>query len=329
MLEATEPAGQGQTVGRRAGSRTLSIFSYALSADVLCAHAAGRLRSPELEQAIGWAPPSSLRAAAGKMVALGLLSRVEPGRASPAATTELTAAGGELLPVVDVLERWLLEAPGGPVGLDDSAARGTVRALTDGWDSTMIRAIAERPLGLAELQLAVQDLSYAAVKRRLAKLRSTGLAVRAGAGGASTYEATDWLRRAVAPLATAGRWESTHDSEAEPVTPFEVEAAFLLALPLVELPHKAAGRCTLAVVLDEAPSDDVDVAGFVVTVECGRVVSCEPADDAAPTTWVLGRTEAWFRAVLEGDLAELRVNGLQTGLAEALAGGINRALFRT
>ncbi|HEX5763240.1 MAG TPA: winged helix-turn-helix transcriptional regulator [Solirubrobacterales bacterium] len=306
----------------RAGSRALAIFAYALHARVLRAHAHGPLRAGELEEQISWAPQSSLRSAVSNLSELGVLQR----NGDHGAPTELTEAGRELLPVADTLEQWLQHAPGGPISLDDDAARGVIRVLTAGWDSTMVRALAERPLTLNEISAGIRDLSYPALKRRLAKLRSTRLVEPIRTDHTAAYAASDWLRFAVVPLAIAGRWERKHDVDAEPISDLEVEAAFLLALPFVEV-GEASGSCTLAALTGEQRRVDSELAGVAVQIESGKVVSATAESQTKPSTWALGSTDAWLAAVLEDRTETLRIHGEQPELPLEIVNALHRRLF--
>jgi DNA-binding HxlR family transcriptional regulator len=313
----------------RAGSRALSFFAHPLNARILRAHVDNPLRPGELDETIGWAAQSSLRVAVGRMCELGALARVELDDPALTVLTELTDAGRELLPVASALERWLRQAPDGPVELDDPAAHGVVKVLTAGWDSAMLRALAERPVTLTELNDEIAHLAYPALKRRLAKLRSTRLVSSTENGMTITHEATAWLRHAVVPLTVAGRWELLHDPEAKPISRVEVEAAFLLTLPLVEVSSKRlSGTCTLAVLISE--DDEPTVAGVAVEVERGAIVSYGPnGTSAAPTTWALGTPAAWFEALITGRDEGLRTSGAQPYLAKGVIDGLREALFRS
>lgn len=314
----------------RAGSRALSIFTSTLNARVLHAHADRPLRIGELEQQLGWAPQSSLRAAIGKLCDLGALTRHEPGEGSSGAATELTAAGCELLPVAEALEHWLRLSPDGPVPLEDDAAHGIVRTLTAAWDSTVVRALAERPLTLTELSAGISDLNYPALKRRLAKLRSTHLVTPVLTESGSAYAATDWLRRAVVPLAVAGRWELEHDVDAEPISRIEVEAAFLLALPLVELSGRSTGACALAVLTsDDGASSKQQVAGVAVEVKQGTIVTCRMDTATTQPTWALGTADAWLEAVVDGNPNTLRISGAKPRLARSIVKALHAGLLRS
>lgn len=314
----------------RAGSRALSFFAHSLNARILRAHVDGPLRPGELAQAIGWASPSSLRTAVGKMCDSGTLGRVDLNDAAMSVVTELTTAGREMLPVASALERWLQEAPDGPVELDDPAAHGIVKVLTAGWDSTMVGALAERPLTLTELNDNIPTLTYPALKRRLAKLRSTYLVTTVGEGKSAAHAASDWLRRAIVPLAVAGHWELLHDPDAEPISEVEVKAAFLLTLPLIEIPAKRfSGTCTLAVLIpDGTTGAEPEIAGITVEIERGAIVSYDPnGTSPPPSTWALGTAEAWFEALI-GDGDGLRTGGAKPRLARGVVKGLRETLFR-
>jgi len=311
----------------RAGIRALSIFTHALNARVLRAHAGGSLRSSELEEMLGWAPQSSLRLAVGNMIEVGVLGKIKSQDGTSSAETDLTAAGRELLPVADALEEWLATAPSGPIALEEDAAHGTVRVLSAAWDSDMVRGLAEGPVTLAELSASIASTNYPALKRRLAKLRSTGLVLPIGEDRVSAYVASDWLRRAILPLAVAARWERKHDPGAEQVSQVVVEAAFLLVLSLVELSARSSGTCALAVLIPDSDEEARrNAAGVLLEVEKGRIVSCQAGTAAKPPTWVLGTSEAWFDAVIDGARNGLRVGGAKPRLAQGLVRALHEAL---
>lgn len=325
------PQADGATAADRirAGSQALGVFARQLTAKVLRVHAEGPLCPSELEETIGWAPQTSLRTATATLRELGALTRVEPEDGARATATELTAAGRELLLVAEALEHWLLSSPVGPIPLDSTAGRGTVKVLTAGWDSTIVMALAERPLSLTELNDAIVSTNYPALKRRISKLRSTSLVSPIGAGKGTTYVATDWLRRAIAPIALAGRWERKHDPSFERVTRGEAEAAFMLTLPLVgELPTEASGTCALTVLAaEESDGPPAEVGGVAVEVEDGRVIAFSPNTALAPTTWALGTADAWFEAVIEGKPEALDIRGSQPELPLGILDAIHTILL--
>lgn len=313
-----------------AASRSLSVFTRALSARVLYAFAKGPLAPGELEEALGWAPQSSLRAAVANLTELGALAQGgTAGGRSHGAPLELTEAGRELLPVAAALERWLGHSPGGPISLEDPAAQGIVRVLTAGWDSTLVRALAERPRSLIELSSEISELNYPKLKRRLAKLRSTHLVTPVETPAGRAYEVSEWLRRAVVPLALAGGWELRHHV-GQPIARTEVEAAFMLALPLIHLTEKVGGACALAVLTasEEGESPERDVAGVAIEVERGEIVACRAGAAGDQPTWVLGGVSAWLDALVDGRTEALRVSGAKPPLALAVVKALHVDLFR-
>jgi DNA-binding HxlR family transcriptional regulator len=311
-----------------AASQCLSVFTNALNCRVLYALAGGPLSPGELGEELPWAPQSSLRRSLAGMTEMDVVTRrTEDERASPG-EIELTEAGRELLPVAAALQRWLEDCPGGPVGLEDTAAQGVVRVLTAGWDSTVVRALAEDPRGLVELSAAIRELNYPALKRRLTKLRSTGLAVPVDTERGPAFEASEWLRRAVVPLTLAGRWERRHQAGGQPISAMEIEAAFLLALPLVRLPAKATGICALAVLTSSVGNAKRSVAGVVVDVRAGEIVSREAGVTGKRPTWALGTIDAWLEALVDGRTDGLRMSGAKPGLAKSVVEALHDDVFR-
>lgn len=311
-----------------AASRSLSVFTSALNARVLYAFAEGPLTSGELEEILGWAPQSSLRASIAKLTEVGALARTATDQRGHGASLELTQAGRELLPVAAALARWLADSPDGPISIEDPAAQGIVRTLTAGWDSTVVRALAERPQSLIELSSSISEQNYPALKRRLAKLRSTHLVVPVDTPSGRAYGASEWLRQAVVPLTLAGRWEHRHDA-GQPIARTEVEAAFMLALPLVRLPARATGACGLAVVTSEERNNSKrEVAGVALEVSEGEIVSCSADAPSAQPTWALGTVSAWFEALVDGRSDALRVSGAKPRLATGIVKALRADLFR-
>lgn len=222
----------------RAGSRALSTFVRVLSAEVLRAHRGGALTRPELERRLGRPPATSLRLAVANLGELGALAR---DRHRPV-TTGLTSSGRDLLAVADALDSWLARSPSGPFALGDQTARDTIGALVAGWESTVVRVLAERPRGLAELSSNVAGHSYPALKRRLARMRTAALVTPVEDRARSPlHAATPLLRHAVHPIGLAVRWERCHLPDAVPLEERDLEAVVLLARPL-----PTSGRASLA-----------------------------------------------------------------------------------
>lgn len=315
----------------RAGSRVLSLFENPLNAKVLRAHEGEACRLVELQEKLDRPAQTTVRAAVANLCQMGALAKRPLGDSSHAKTTELTPAGKEMLFVADEVEAWLARGPAGPVTLGSPEARGAVKALAGGWSSTLMRALANRSFTLTELAELIPDVSYPALERRITWMRASGQIETVKRKGRGTpYVVTDWLRHAIAPLCAAGRWERRYMGEETPrITDIEVEASFLLVLPLAPLPGSARGACMLAAQTDpvEPNPDDRQLAGVSVEVREGRVERCAAEIDAAPRTWAIGTPDAWFDAVIDGRIEDLRIGGARPQLALDLVVGLHLALF--
>ncbi|HEX5927871.1 MAG TPA: hypothetical protein VFY48_00575 [Solirubrobacterales bacterium] len=315
----------------RAGSHVLSLFANPLTARILRAHTSGPLRLSALHTQIGWSPHTTLRAAVNNLCKVGALEKGGNGDTRPSAATELTPAGEEMILVADAIDRWLAAAPTGPISPNSDEAKGAIKALAGGWNSTLMRALANEPFTLTGLDRLIPQVSYPSLERRLARMRATGQieAVEAEDRG-TPYIVTEWSRRAVAPLCVAGRCERRYLSEeTAPITEVEVEAAFMLTLPLAHLPPLSNGACMLAVQTagDASQEHGRHLAGVTVEIRRGEVTSCATEIDQSPPTWALGTAEDWLDVVIEGNLNELRFGGARPQLAVDLVNGLHFALF--
>jgi DNA-binding HxlR family transcriptional regulator len=315
----------------RAGSLVLSIFENPLNTKILRAHADGPLRLAELQEKVGWSAQTTIRAAVTGLCAIGALVKQSVGSTPYAVATLLSPAGEEMLFVADEVDAWLARCPEGPIAPDSEAAKGAVKALAGGWSSTLMRALANRPFTLTELDGLIPEVSYPSLERRIAWMRATGqIEPIESEGRGIPYVVTDWLRHSIAPLCAAGRCERRHmNSESGPITSIEVEASFLLTIPLAPIPPHTSGSCMLAVQTDpvEPSEKDPGLAGVTVEVEAGRVLSCAPKVHDKPSTWAVGAPETWLDAVIDGELEDLRIGGSRPQLALDLIAGIHIALF--
>lgn len=311
----------------RAGARALSVLAAPLNLQVLRALSERPMRLAELRKATGLPAQTTLRGHLSTLVQIGVVAKRPTQQMPYAVENELTPLGQGLLGVVDRLEVWLKEAPEGPIPLESAAAKGAIKALVDGWESKMMRALAARPLSLTQLDRLISDFSYPALERRLASMRLAGLVEgQRGQGGGTPYAVTDWARLGVAPLAAASHCERTYMSEdSAPVTQIDIEAAFLLATPLVGLRPDVAGSCQLEV--EASPGVVPRPAGVQVTVESGRVVSCVSRLQASPGAYAAGTALKWFHAVKDGNVKELRFGG-SGRLAEDVVGGLHDAFAK-
>jgi DNA-binding HxlR family transcriptional regulator len=312
--------------GQRAGSRALSLFTNPLNADVLKAHLGGPQRLFGVQAALGPVAESTVRAAIANLCEIGALVREDEG-SSRAAVTSLTVGGRELLFLADEIGIWLARAPAGPIEPGGEEAKGAIKALAGGWSSTLIRELAGRPVTLSELNEAIPEVSYPQLERRINWMRVTGqIEPRQREGRGTPYVVTDWLRRAIAPLSVSGRCERRHMAEhVLPITEVEVEAAFLMAIPLAQLPPHAGGACLLAA--QATPGQGEPLAGVTVEVERGEVLYCGSNLAGAPSTWAVGSPDAWLDAVIDGEISDLRIGGQKPQLALDLVAGLHNALF--
>lgn len=243
-------------------------------------------------------------------------------------STVLTPAGQEMLAVPKALEAWLGQCPNGPISIEDEHVKVAVKALAEGWSSTLMLALAIAPRSLTELSGLIPGVSYPSLERRIGWMRASGqIAALPKEARGTPYAPTDWLRLSVAPLCVAGRCERRYLDRAPPITDIEVEAAFLLALPLVRLPQSTRGTCLLASRTDaEDEPGGPALAGTTVEVMAGEVISSSVEWEGEPATWAIGTSDAWLDAVLDGRMEDLRIGGANPQLACDLARALNFVL---
>jgi DNA-binding HxlR family transcriptional regulator len=315
----------------RAGGMVLSLLAAPLCVPILRAHRDGPLRLPDLRERLGGAAQTTLRGQVGNLRGIGALERHVRSAMPYTVENELTEAGEGLLGVADVVEAWLANAPQGPVAFGSETAKGAIRSLVGGWDSTVLRALADRPLSLTELNGVVSGISYPSLERRLSAMRAARQveALPAEANQAKPYTVTEWTRQAVAPLIAAAQCECRHFAEsAEAIEKIDIEAAFLLGLPLIDLEAAQSGACLLAVDTGgtEGEKEQSRLAGVHVGIENGRVTSCVTQLDSKPQTWAVGTSNAWIGAILEGRFDDLRLGGENQSLARAAVEGVHAGL---
>lgn len=307
----------------RAGGAVLSLIAGPLSVPILRAHLDGPLRLPDLRERIGGAAQTTLRGQVNNLRGIGALERQARGGMPYAVENEITPAGRGVLEVAEVVEGWLQRAPQGPIALGSEPAKGAIRALVGAWGSAVLRALAARPLSLTELSGAITDLSYPALERRLSAMRAARLAapIPDDRRGARPYGVTEWTREAVGPLVAAGRCECDHlAGKTEPLTRIDIEAGFLLSVPLVDLDVTRSGSCLLAVDPGgAAPAEASErLAGVHVDIGEGDVAGCSSRLVREPSNWALGSVETWVDAILGGRLDRLRLGGGDTDLVREL-----------
>lgn len=280
----------------------------------------------DLRRDVGAPAQTTMRGHLRGLTALGVLRRHRQGAFPGPVTFELTAPGRDLIAVTEVLGSWLTNAPAQPLALGSAVAKRAVKALLDGWETSMIRALAARPLSLTELDSLISSLSYPSLERRLGAMRLAGqIEANLGGGRSTPYAVTDWLRGAIAPLVAAARWECGNEiGDCAPLSRLDAEASFLLAVPLIRLASPLSGACRLMVEI--AGGGGRRLVGVMVRVREGQVLSCVARLEGDSDASVVGPASAWLAALIEHDLDRLELGG-DGELAGALVDGLHGALF--
>jgi DNA-binding HxlR family transcriptional regulator len=322
-LTANRVNGRGN--GERSGAQTLALLAAPLNTLILRALADGPRQQVDLRGEAGSPAQTTLRAHLKKLAQIGAIEKHRRNRFPGVLEHELTEPGRDLLLVVDTLERWLGLATGGPLAVDSNAAKVAIKALAEGWSTTMLRALAAGALSLTELDKVIGSLSYPSLERRLAAMRLAGqVEACSGDGGAIPYAVTEWLRLGVAPLVAAARWERRYLAPATPrLAPLDCEAIFLLAAPLLRLPTELSGACRFA--MEISNGERRRLAGATVEAQGGRVVSCVTQLQVSVDAWALGPPTAWLDAVIDSDSSGVELGGDQR-LAGAVLDGLHEAL---
>lgn len=310
----------------RAGAYALSLLAMPLNVHVLQALAEGPSSLIDLRRAAGSPPQTTMRGHLRTLTKLEVLERRRQGEFPGSVDYQLGPAGHDLVGVVEVLQGWLSHSPDGPLQPGSVAARSAIKALVEGWSSAIVRAIAAKPLSLTELNRLISSLNYPSLDRRLAAMRLTKLIEPRPSGGRSTpYAATEWLRRAIAPLAAAACWERRHaPAESTPIGRLDIESAFLLGVPMLRVSPELSGVCRLAV--DIPSPEEHRFAGVLAGVKEGRVIACVSRLEGRADAWATASVAAWMRAVKGREAAELEVGG-EVELANALVADMHGALF--
>lgn len=312
----------------RTGARILSLLAAPLNGEVLDQLSRGPRRLSELRRETGSPPQATLRGHLRELAQIGVVAKRRLYPFPSVREYELmNPPGRELLFVATTLEGWLASAPEDPVSIDSEAGQAATEALVEGWSSTMLRTLAPGPVTLAELDRRIGFLSHTHLERRLNAMRLAGLLEASPSeGNGRSYAVTKWLRLGLAPIAAAARWERHHiPHDTAPIGPIDVEAGFLLAMPLLSLPSELSGSCRLAVEF-AGDGGERQLAGVTVDIQQGRVASCTTRLDGSPDAWATGPPAAWLRTAIEADPNRLELGGEQR-LVRGLLDGLNRALF--
>jgi DNA-binding HxlR family transcriptional regulator len=239
---------------------------------------------------------------------------------------KVSSGGREMLFVSFGIERWLSSAPAEPIEFEGKPAEKAVTALAEGWSATVIHMLAREPLSLGQLHKAVDGLSRRGVKRHLTAMIAAGqAATRTRGDGETIYAVTDWLRMGLAPLVVSARLERRKPMEGmSPIDALDVEAAFMLTMPMLELPREISGTCRFGVNLEDDESGAL--AGVTVRVDEGRVVSCTAGMDDDADAWGMATAGDWLNTVIEPDAKQVRTGG-DRWLARALLDALHSKLF--
>jgi DNA-binding HxlR family transcriptional regulator len=311
----------------RSGTRGLGLLAKPLNGAILHALAHAPKRLVDVRRRCGAPAQTTLRTHLKELEGLGAIAKERRNRFPGALEYELLEPGKELLFVLKVLERWLEQAPNGPLQYGNRGAKAAVKALVEGWSSTILRALAARPLSLTELDGLISGLNYPSLERRLAAMRLAGQVVACdGQGTGTPYRATEWLRRGIAPLAAAARWERRHAPDSSgAVTRVDIEAAFLLSLPLLRLPSEISGACRLGV--EMRTGNQHRLVGATAHLEQGRVTFCTARLQGDADAWATGSVIGWLHAVAGADMAGLQMGGDQR-FVRLLVEGLHKTLFK-
>jgi DNA-binding HxlR family transcriptional regulator len=294
----------------RAGTYALNLLSVPLNVHVLTALEEKSMQLVDLRRAVGSPPQTTMRGHLRMLTSLGVLERRRQPDFPGSVEYQLGAAGPDLLEVTHVLQAWLASSPDGPLQPGSAAAKSAISAMVEGWSSTIVRALAAKSLALTELSKLITNLSYPSLERRLVAMRLAGQIERCPSAGRGTpYAVTNWLRQATAPLAGAARWERKYlPDQTTPIRRIDIESAFLLVVPLLDLQGSHSGSCRLAVEIHNG-TDEHRYAGVVVRVERGRIASCVSRLAGQAQGWASGSAAQWLGAVIERDANRLEIGG--------------------
>jgi hypothetical protein len=141
---------------------------------------------------------------------------------------------------------------------------------------------------------------------------------------AARGDAPEWLRLGIAPLAAAARLEfQLPQGETAPIVPLDVEAAFQLALPLIELPEEIEGTCRLTVPV-RGPRPEL--AGVVVLVHAGELASISTDLSIDSSNFATAPSAAWIDTLIDPEVAAVAWGG-DPQFAFSLLHGLHEKLF--
>jgi DNA-binding HxlR family transcriptional regulator len=293
----------------RAGGQSLTLLGAPRIYLILASLAEGTKGQLELRRDAGAPAQSTLR---GHLRTLETATAIVRRRRDSFPGTleyDLTGPGRELLEVAESLERWLADAPRGPLELGGDPARAAIKGLVEGWSTTVLPALAAGPLSLTELDKQVSAATYPTIERCLETMRITEqleVGIRSPRG--TPYSITDWLRRGLGPLVAGARWEHRVKLDgAAPICHVDIGDSLALVEPLLEFSAEASGICQLAVRVSD--SNQQRRAMGWVEVHQGQLVFGPVYPQRKPDAWASGTIDSWFSAVADADTAGLKLSG--------------------
>lgn len=329
MSYSANACGNRNGIGERvrAGAQTLKLLGTPRAYLILRSLSAGPKGQLALRRAAGSPAQSTLRSQLRILEAIGTITKIRAASSPSALEYRLSASGSDLLVVVAHLRHWLADSPNTAFELGTDAAKASVKSLVDAWLTTMLAPLSERELTLTELNRELVTISYPTIERHLeAMCLAEQVKPLERTGRGTPYMVTDWLRRGIAPLVAAARWEHRHRPDgATPITRLDVESAVTIAAPLLNLPSSLSGVCEMAAGPAGAAARDNRTMG-VLELRNGRPLFGAVFPERKPDVWVRGTGEAWFSAVIDGDRDELEISGEQELIGTFLA-GVHEALF--
>ena len=201
----------------RSGATALELLAVPLNAQLLRRLEQGPVSLIELRRDAGFPPQSTTRTYLRTLEGVEVIERARAPQSNGPTLYSLTGSGHALMTVAASLQTWLAASPQGPIELETPAAKSAIKALVDGWSSSIARELAAQTLSLTELAKSIPKLSYPALEHRLTAMRLVELIEPQKKSGRSTpYRPTDWLRCAIGSLSAASEWEREHLPEVTP-----------------------------------------------------------------------------------------------------------------
>jgi DNA-binding HxlR family transcriptional regulator len=316
------PVKRRRSCGGLAGTKALSLLAIPINASVMQALAVEPRSLRDLRKAVGSPPQTTMRGYLRALSGTGIVERRRLNEFPGNVEYRLAGPGKELLCVVKSVSAWLATAPGEPLHLGEPGSKSAVKALVEGWSTGIVAELTIEPRTLTELASIIPAVSYPSLERRLGAMYLEGLIEPLPTQGRGTpYAISDWLRRAVAPLVSAARWEhAVLQGQAPNIASGDVETAFRLALPLLRMPLQQRGSCRLGVQVDSAKGRrSVEV---IATVAGGDVRVGDLRRPTSADSWLFGDVAGWLSAVIEGGISSLTA-GKNAALARSIAEGLH------